>query len=198
VQTKQLLSLAATVAGERRTGDVLEAIVRGIAKQRGIAVARIWLISVGDIGDTFFVDTECHDRVRCLQLVASAGASLNSVDQDYHPRIGAIGTTGESILIKDFVPENDWVAHPDWARREGIRSFAGHPLIFHGTILGVLAIFSREPLDDEDFAWLRIFADQGAVAITNAQISEDLVRAEAASREQAGQLQQVMDLGGGC
>jgi PAS domain S-box-containing protein len=207
VQTKQLLSLAATVAGERRTGDVLEAIVGGIAKQHGIALARIWLISSGDLCDSCFAGTECDDRLQCLQLVASAGASLQSVDQDWssvdglyrriplnHPGIGAIGRTGESILIKDFVPENDWVAQPDWARREGIRAFAGHPLIFHGKTLGALAIFSREPLDDEDFAWLRIFADQGAVAITNAQKSEDLVRAERASREQAGQLQQVIDV----
>jgi transcriptional regulator with GAF, ATPase, and Fis domain len=207
VQTKQLLSLAATVAGEHQTGAVFEVIVRGIAQQRGIALARIWLISAGDLCATCSAVTKCRDRARCLQLVASAGASLNSVEHDWtslggsyrriplnHQRIGTIGTSGDSILIKDFALENDWVAESDWVRREGIRGFAGHPLIFHGKILGVLAIFSRVPLDDEDFAWLRIFADQGAVAITNARASEELVRAVAASREYAGQLQQVIDV----
>jgi transcriptional regulator with GAF, ATPase, and Fis domain len=211
VQTKQLLSVAATVAGERRTCDVLEAIVMGIAQQGGIALARIWLISPGDLCDTCFVNTECRDRARCLQLVASAGGSLNPIERDWssldgfyrriplnRPRVGAIGTTGDSILIKDFVPENDWVARPDWARREGIRGFAGLPLIFHGKILGVLTIFSREPLDDEDFAWLRIFADQGAVAIMNAQASEDLVRAAAASNGHVGQPQQGTNVASWC
>ena len=39
-------------------------------------------------------------------------------------------------------------------RREGIQRFAGHPLVFRGEVLGVMAVFSREPISDQAFKWL--------------------------------------------
>jgi len=36
-------------------------------------------------------------------------------------------------------------------------------------VLGVLALFSRLPLDEQGFVWLRMFAEQAAVAIANAR-----------------------------
>jgi formate hydrogenlyase transcriptional activator len=94
-------------------------------------------------------------------------------------KTGVVGATGTPILIEDFAPENHWIARPEWAEREGIRSFAGQPLIFRGKILGVLALFSREAIDKEGFSWLRMFADQAAVAITNAQAFEDIAALKA-------------------
>lgn len=43
----------------------------------------------------------------------------------------------------------------------------------------VLALFRRQPLDEQAFIWLRMFADQAASAITNAQALEDRTLAEA-------------------
>jgi GAF domain-containing protein len=91
-------------------------------------------------------------------------------------KIGHIGATGVPILLTDLTQEHAWIAHPEWVRREGIRSFAGQPLLFRDDILGVLAVFSRVPLDARDFAWLRIFADQAAVAIANARAFEEIER----------------------
>jgi formate hydrogenlyase transcriptional activator len=116
-------------------------------------------------------------------LVASSGAALNgkedwSFREGYFRRIplsrtkgkvGIIGATGNSIRIGNITPENEWIRRPEWAKSEGIRAFAGEPLKFNGKILGVLGIFSRENLTEQEFTWLRIFADQAAVAITNAQ-----------------------------
>jgi PAS domain S-box-containing protein len=97
-------------------------------------------------------------------------------------KVGKIGT-GTPILIQDLASENEEIARPEWAEREGIRSFAGHPLIFRGNKLGALALFSRQPLDERSFSWLRMFADQAAVAIANASVFEDRKRAEEALRE---------------
>ena len=58
--------------------------------------------------------------------------------------------------------------------REGVRSFSGHPLIFRDEILGVLAVFSRSVTSDQEFAWLRAFADHAAVAIINAGAFEEI------------------------
>lgn len=191
MQAEPLLSLVVTVAGEQRVQGVLDHIVRGLTAQPGIALARIWLLMPGDLCDSCFMRTECRDQSQCLHLVASAGDPLNSPDEDWSflqghfrrmplnaRKAGVIGATGSPILIKDFAPENEWIARPDWARREGIRAFAGHPLIFRGKILGVLALFSRQPFDEQDFMWLRMFADRAAVAITNAQAFEGRMRAD--------------------
>ena len=63
---------------------------------------------------------------------------------------------------------------PPWFQREGIRTFAGQPLVFRGEALGVLAIFDRAALKDTDFAWLRIFADHAAVNIGNVNAFEEI------------------------
>ena len=186
MQPEPLLALAATVAGEHRTRNALDAIVQGLTKQPGIALARIWLLESGDICEQCFLASECDDRCECLHLVASAGAALSekedwSFREGYFRRVplsktkgkvGVIGTTGNSIRIANITPESEWIRRPEWAKSEEIRAFAGEPLEFKGKILGVLGIFSRENLAEQEFTWLRMFADQAAVAITNAQAFE--------------------------
>jgi len=200
--------LAATVAGEHRTRNALDAIVQGLAKQPGIALARIWLLESGDICDECYLGSECDDRCECLHLVASAGTSLNgkedwSFREGYFRRIplskikgkvGVIGATGNSIRIANITPENEWIRRPEWAKSEGIRAFAGEPLMFKGKILGVLGIFSRENLTDQEFSWVRMFADQAAVAITNAQAFEALEKTKTAEQQHAKELRQVIDV----
>ncbi len=50
-------------------------------------------------------------------------------------------------------------------------TYSGCPAMHHieQEVLGVLAVFCREQLDDERLDWLRTFADQAAVAIANAR-----------------------------
>jgi len=190
VQAEPLLSLAAAVTGEHHTRDVLDAIVRGLAGQPGVALARIWLLSPGDLCDVCDLRADCRDQTQCLHLMASAGVSLKS-DEDWSGldghfrripfgthKIAVIATTGEPILVGDQAPETEWTTGSNWAEQESIRGFAGEPLTFRGNILGVLAIFSREPLNEQDSVWLRMFANQAAVAIANARAFEDLQRVE--------------------
>jgi formate hydrogenlyase transcriptional activator len=205
VQAEALLSLAVTVAGEHSVQGVLDHIVKGLASQPGIALARIWLLMGGDLCDSCFMRTECRDQRQCLHLVASAGTPNNSPNEDWSflqghfrrvplnaRKTGVIGATATPILIKDFAPKNEWIARPDWAVREGIRAFAGHPLVFRGKTLGVLAAFSRLPLDEQGFVWLRMFADQAAVAIANARAFEDQKHAEAAAQRSGVRLRTLL------
>ena len=48
--------------------------------------------------------------------------------------------------------------------------------MFQGKILGVLALFSRESLSEQDSTWIGIFAKQAAVAIANARAFEEIAR----------------------
>ena len=208
MQAEALLSLAVAVAGERAVQDVVNSIVRGLAAQPGVALARIWFRLPGDICDSCFRKGECADHTYCFQLVASAGASkYASAEGDWsflngqfrriplgHRKVGEIGVTGKPILIKDCASDSEWIGRPEWARSEGIRAFAGYPLTARGEILGVLAVFSREALCEQDFAWLRIFADQVAVNITNARAFEKLKRSEDELRESETKYHSLVDL----
>lgn len=206
MEAEPLLSLAASVAGEHETRKVLDGIVRGVAQQPGVALARIWFLGPGDLCSNCYFRADCRDQTRCLHLAASAGASLDGREDWSHldgyfrriplgtRKVAAIAETGESILIAKEAEESDWIVRPEWAQREGIRSFAGHPLIFRGSTLGVLALFSRVEMEQQEFTWLRMFADQAAVAIANARTFESLERAEADLAKHANELRQVIDV----
>ena len=207
MQAEPLLSLAAQVAGEHQTADVLSAVVRGLAAQPGVALARVWLLSPGDLCESCFHRTDCADQTQCLHLVASAGSSKSVPGEDWsslhgqyrriprgHRKVGEIGTTGRSILIPDAAATSEWIGNKEWAKRESIRGFAGYPLVSRGEILGVLATFNRECLRQQDFSWLEIFANQVAVAITNARAFEQIRRGENELRESETKYRSLVDL----
>jgi GAF domain len=182
----QLVALA--VAQERSLDVVLARIAQGLAGQQGVALARVWLLTPGDICGRCHVRSECPDQTRCLRLVASAGRPTRSpedwsrLDGDFRRgplnirKVGRIGATWEGILVKEVAIAP---ARPEWAEREGIRSFAGHPLLFRDEVPGMLAVFTRTPLDEDAFACLRVFANHATVAIVAvpAHMVTDLERA---------------------
>ncbi len=186
----QPVSLA--VAQERSADVVLSRIVDGLCQQPGVALARVWLIAPGDICASCRMQPECPDQARCLHLAASAGAPQASAGDDWSRldgdfrrfplgvrKVGHIGGTGSAILVRDTGDDAEWIARRDWAAGEGIRSFAGQPLVFRGEILGVLGLFSRESIDQTAFAWLRTFADHAAVAIANSRAFAEIERLRA-------------------
>ena len=180
----QAISLAVSQA--RTVDSVLKMIVDGLVEKAGIALARIWLMSPGDICATCPMGAECSSRVRCLHLAASAGRSRvdgtewSGIEGAFRRvplgvrKIGHVGSTGKSFLIEDAALHPGLIAHPKWIRDEGIHGFAGHPLTFRQEILGVLGAFGRKPFLEEHFRWLRLFADQAAVSIANAQAFEQI------------------------
>ena len=86
------------------------------------------------------------------------------------------------------------MARPEWAEREGLQSFVGHPLISQGSTLGALGLFSRQEMDQQSFTWLRLFADQAAVAIANSRVFESLESAKADLAKHTNELRQVIDV----
>ncbi|MGH8047805.1 MAG: sigma 54-interacting transcriptional regulator [Chthoniobacterales bacterium] len=173
-----------SVVQHRTLPEVLRAIVSGIARCENVALARIWLLNAGDLCATCRFRDECPDQSRCLHLVASAGnggeADLTRTDGSFRRfplgqrKIGRIATSGEPLLLPGVRGDEDWIADPEWFRSAKIRTFAGQPLVFHGEVLGVLAIFDRAVLGGGDFDWLRVFADHAAVSIANANAFEEI------------------------
>jgi transcriptional regulator with GAF, ATPase, and Fis domain len=175
-----------SMAQGRTLPEVLRSIVTGIAACRNIALARIWLIKMGDLCATCRFRAECPDQSRCLHLAASAGNALepgrdltrtNGSFQRFPlgvRKVGRVATSGEPLLLPAVSGEEDWIADQEWFRQEGVHTFAAQPLVFRGEVLGVLAIFDRAVLGQGDFDWLRIFADHASVSIANANAFEEI------------------------
>jgi transcriptional regulator with GAF, ATPase, and Fis domain len=179
-----LQEIALRVSGERSVEGVLRQIVDGLAHQPGVALARVWVVSPGDLCDSGDVRS-CDDQSACLHLAASAGASLageswSRTDGRFRRiplgqlKVGSIAANRTGLLLSD--PSSEQWARPEWVRHESIQSFAGQPLVFRDETLGVLAVFRRQSIDDQEFRWLRMFADQAASAIANARAFSELER----------------------
>jgi transcriptional regulator with GAF, ATPase, and Fis domain len=185
LETLQSISLA--VAQERDLPVVLHKIVGGLVEDVGIALARIWLIAPGDHCSKCRFQPDCPGHKHCLHLMASAGNPWHSPGEDWSrlngefcriplgsSKIGSVGATGEPVLVSDV--SLNWTTRKEFAEREEIRSFAAQPLIFRGNILGVLAVFSRIYLLEQNFLWLRTFADHAAVALAHSRAFEENTR----------------------
>src|SRR5260221_2411027 len=186
-----LKDVALAVAQEQDLETVMKMIVEGIRQEPDVALVRLWFLAPGDICEECYLRPECPDQTRCLHLVASAGQSLDQHENWTRlngafrriplgaGKIGVIGQSGKSMLIPDLTVDQRWAVRPEWVKREAICSFAGHPLRFRKEVLGVLGVFSRAQLTENDFSWLRTFADSAAVAITNARRFEEIDRLRA-------------------
>jgi transcriptional regulator with GAF, ATPase, and Fis domain len=167
------------MAHEQSLPELLKLITARLSEVPRVALVRIWLAQpTADCRNCPFVDV-CRDQSHCLQLVASGGQSTACPGVEWARldgafrrvpfgarKVGWIAASGEPIEapeLKDPFP--DWVASPDWIRAEGIRGFAGQPLVHRGTVLGVLALFAREVIEADCMGWLRMIADHAASAI---------------------------------
>jgi transcriptional regulator with GAF, ATPase, and Fis domain len=183
--TLQQIALAA--AESLALDEVLGRIVRGLAETADLALARIWLLAPGDTCATCSMRGQCPDQTQCLHLVASAGHPQTEPPEAWARtngtfrriplgvlKVGRIAASAEPIWLADAHRDYAWIARPEWARAEGINSFAGHPLVFRGEVLGVLGVFYRTEIDEAIFGWLHAFAAQAATAIANARAFGEL------------------------
>jgi len=174
---------------QRSLAGVLQLVVGRLAARPEAALVRIWLLNPIDIQA---VCPRCWEKDRngnFLYLVASAGNPLNSPGEDWtrldgefsrfpvgERKVGKIAAKGKAIEILDTTKDSNWIARPDWARRESIRGFLGQPLICGGETLGVLAVFSRNRPSLDGVQWLRMVADHAAMSILNARAFEEIGR----------------------
>ena len=185
VRFESLPPVILAIAEQRELNAVLKTIIDTVARQPGVALARIWLRD-SDESCPACAAGELSGQAS-LHLRASAGTPLKAgrdwsrLGGEFHRialpdselKIARIATTGESMRIRNLAADREWIRHPEWARQEGLVSFAGHPMIFRGETLGVLAVFRRSEASDTCFGWLRTMAGAAAVAIANARAFEE-------------------------
>ncbi|HLL55307.1 MAG TPA: ATP-binding protein [Myxococcaceae bacterium] len=140
-----------------------------------VSSARLWLLD--EAGTT-------------LELKASAGKATPG--DGAHARV-PVGTSGIGLIARDRlswftneVRSDPRVGDEAWARSEGLVAFAGCPILFGNTLLGVLAVFATEPLPEDTLPGLEGVVDTMAQSIERkraeealAQRAEDLARSNA-------------------
>lgn len=157
---------ALTMPGDLRR--VLRQCVESFVRQLNAAFARIW---------TF------NEKENILELQASAGI-YTDINGSFsrlslgESKVGMIALERKAYLTNTVIGDPCVLDH-DWVRREGLRSFAGHPLVIGDRLIGVVAMFSREPLTEATLKALSGIADETAIGIQQKQYEEKLLKLSA-------------------
>ncbi len=180
-QNTRLLALSAEVGRALTEGLPLETSLQhcteALVRSLDAALARIWTL---------------EPEAQGLELKASAGMypPLNGA----HSRV-SIGQDQIGLIAQERKPHftnaaagDPSVGDQEWAQREGIISFAGHPLIVGDNLMGVMALFARHPLTEATLDALSAVADQIAVGIERQRTALQL-------KEQAEILETVERIG---
>jgi two-component system, NtrC family, sensor kinase len=129
-----------------------------VVRHLDAAFARIWMLNEDD---------------NVLELQASAGmyTHINGA----HSRI-PVGEFKIGLIAKDRQPhltnavlEDPHVSDKEWAKREGMAAFAGYPLIVDDRLVGVIAMFSRQELNESTLIALASMVDSIALGIKRKQ-----------------------------
>ncbi|MFQ5956723.1 MAG: diguanylate cyclase domain-containing protein [Candidatus Brocadiales bacterium] len=162
-----LAALGADVGVALTKGVTLRTMLQqctvAMAQHLDAAFARIWTL---------------NKEEHVLELQASAGMYTH-LDGPHSRvpvgklKIGVIVQERKPFLTNDVVNE-PWISDREWAKREGMAAFAGHPLIVEDRLVGVMAMFAREPLAEYTIEALASVADEIAVGIERKQAEETI------------------------
>lgn len=135
LQSTLVLDIGVAIARRGSLQAILTACCEAVVKDLGAAFARVWTLnSEGSV----------------LDLQASAGLYTHVDGAHGHVpvgtlKIGRIAQARRPHLTND-VQNDPEVSDREWAKREGMVAFAGHPLMIEDRLVGVMAVFSRAEL----------------------------------------------------
>jgi PAS domain S-box-containing protein len=125
-----------------------------IVRHLNVALAQIWTLRDGE---------------NLPELQASAGIRPDIEGANVRvpavaPKIARIAEQCQPYVTNAVMGDPE-VADQEWARQEGMVAFAGYPLIVEQRLVGVAAVFAREPLSESRVKSLASRSDQLASGI---------------------------------
>lgn len=118
--------------------EIANLATEGLVRHFDCTFARIWLVEPDH---------------KMLHLVASSGLYTRTDGSFSRIPMGAfkIGRIAQNrvSLLSNNLAEESWVRHPEWAIANDITSFVGYPLANSDKVVGVLAVFGRNPLKSD-------------------------------------------------
>jgi signal transduction histidine kinase/CheY-like chemotaxis protein/HAMP domain-containing protein len=157
--------------------DVLNMVMETLKNTFDAAFARIWLLGEGDLCEDCPYREICPNKEMCLHLKVTVG--IYAKDDEYlriplgELKVGRIAESREPFVTNNIASDEE-IHNRDWLQEHGLVSFAGYPLLIGDELMGVLALFCRSPISDEDFKILGSFVNRTAMAIQNAKLHSEI------------------------
>jgi diguanylate cyclase (GGDEF)-like protein len=155
--------IGAGLAQNKDLRSLLQLCAESIANLLDAAFARIWIL---------------NEKENVLELMASAGMYTHL---DGEHGLIPVGKFKIGIIAKDRKPQliNTVIGDPQindqaWAKREGMIAFAGQPLVVSNRLVGVMAMFSKKPLQDATLKALASISDDIALGIKRKTAEEQI------------------------
>jgi two-component system cell cycle sensor histidine kinase/response regulator CckA len=182
----RIATLTAEIGVALTTDDMLRAILQRccdvVVKDLDVAFAGLWTYSAA---------------TRAFEWQASAGTYAHADGPDNglpvaHFNVDPLVDERRPLVASDV--ENDArISGSEWARREGMGSFAEYPLVVGGELVGAIIVFSRAPLSDVALRGLASIADAIGVRIRGklaeqAKVSLEMQLLQAQKMEAVGRL----------
>jgi len=185
---KQLNLLQQTLLSPGKLEQKLKKITDSVVDIFGADFCRIWITSSGDLCDVGCIHAAatagphvCRYKDQCLRLLASSGRYTHT-DGEVHRRvpfgcykIGCIASGQEHKFLTNDVQNEPSVHNREWAKEIDLVSFVGYQLRPPGGgVVGVLALFSKQPITAEEDAQLNNLSNAVTQVIQTARMDEEL------------------------
>lgn len=175
LRQSRIAELGARVGAALTQSETLQGMLQQCAEAMvhhlDVAFARIWTL---------------NEKENVLELQSSAGMYTH-ID-GAHSRV-PVGSYKIGLIAQERKPHltNKVIGDPRvhdqaWAKREGMVSFAGYPLIVENRLVGVMAMFSREKLPSFTLEALASVANEIAIGIQRKHSEEALKKSEELGR----------------
>ncbi len=156
-----------TLAKGNDLQQMLQQCTEIIVSYLGVAFARIWTH---------------NPQEKLLHLQSSAGMYTHTDGAHKSIPVGKfkIGLIAQERKphITNSVQTDDRVSNKQWAIREGMVAFAGYPLIVDLEVMGVVAMFSKQPINQSILNTLSFIAEEIAATIKRKSIEKALHQKE--------------------
>ncbi|HLL84021.1 MAG TPA: GAF domain-containing protein, partial [Longimicrobium sp.] len=157
------ISTAVSAKGElaealRRCGD-------SIIRHLGVTLVRIW---------TYNPDTRTLEMQVCSGRYTRVGPDVPHFRIPLgHLLTGKIAEDRKPYLTNDLLRDQRGI-DKDWARAEGFTAYAGYPLVVGEQLIGMLAMFSTQPLPDDVVPALSAISDALAQGLQRRRAEQEL------------------------
>jgi signal transduction histidine kinase/CheY-like chemotaxis protein/HAMP domain-containing protein len=166
-------NVALNMLSNLKLPDILNIVVETLKTTFNAAFTRVWLVDVGDLCSDCIHAEICPNKEKCLHLKVTVGSYAKDENYLRIPinvmKVGRIAEERKPALVNDLASD-EHIHNQDWLKNDGIVAFAGYPLMIGNDLLGVLALFSKRPISNEEFKMLGAFANRTAMAIQNAKL----------------------------
>lgn len=157
--------VSTALAGSQPFTETLGQVTGALVGYLDAAMARIWTLD---------------EAAGMLVLQASSGVQTDP--NEPYGRI-PLGELKVGRIAQDRVPhitnqllDDATFVNPTWARKEQMVAFAGFPLLLEGRVVGVLAMFARQPITEDATQEIASVAETVAQYIERKRVEHDRER----------------------